>query len=180
MKTLTDQLSHYAAYHRDPRNVTTHLVGVPLIVVAVTTLLGRPSTMIGAVALSPALVAAVVAALYYLRLDLRFGAVMTLILAIAVGVGQWLAGLATVAWLSAGVGLFVIGWIFQFVGHHYEGRKPAFVDDLVGLLIGPLFVTAEVGFLLGWRLPLRQAIEESAGPMRHPATRAAVTDAARR
>ena len=180
MKTLTDRLSQYAAYHRDPRNVATHLVGVPMILVAVTTLLGRPSAMFERVALSPALVLAVVTALYYLRLDPRFGAVMVLILAIAVGIGQWLAGLATVTWLAAGVGLFVVGWIFQFVGHHHEGRKPAFVDDLVGLLIGPLFVTAELAFLLGLRLPLRQAIETVAGPMRRPGTNPPLTDAARR
>ncbi len=28
--------------------------------------------------------------------------------------------------------MFVIGWAIQFVGHHYEGRKPAFVDDVTG------------------------------------------------
>ena len=56
------------------------------------------------------------------------------------------------------MGLFVVGWIIQFVGHHYEGKKPAFVDDLVGLLIGPLFVTAKLGFLLHMRLELKAEI----------------------
>jgi uncharacterized membrane protein YGL010W len=43
----------------------------------------------------------------------------------------------------------VVGWVIQFVGHYYEGRKPAFVDDITGLIIGPLFVVAEAAFLMG-------------------------------
>ena len=39
MKTLIDQLGQYGAYHRDPRNIATHFVGVPMIMLAVTTLL---------------------------------------------------------------------------------------------------------------------------------------------
>ena len=62
------------------------------------------------------------------------------------------------------IGLFVIGWIIQFVGHYYEGRKPAFVDDVMGLVIGPLFVAAEAAFLLGLRKEVEQAIVERAGP----------------
>ena len=69
---------------------------------------------------------------------------------------------------------FVVGWVIQFVGHYYEGRKPAFVDDLVGLLVGPMFVVAEWMFMLGWNKPLLQAIEAEVGPtvirdLAHPA-----------
>ena len=35
MKTLIDHLAQYAAYHRDPRNIHTHFVGVPMIMFAV-------------------------------------------------------------------------------------------------------------------------------------------------
>jgi uncharacterized membrane protein YGL010W len=45
--------------------------------------------------------------------------------------------------------LFIVGWVIQFVGHHFEKAKPAFVDDLTQLLIGPLFLMAEVYFMLG-------------------------------
>jgi uncharacterized membrane protein YGL010W len=58
----------------------------------------------------------------------------------------------------------VLGWLIQFVGHYYEGRKPAFVDDLMGLAVGPLFVVAELAFLLGLRSELREAVELRAGP----------------
>ena len=166
MKTLTDHLSQYAAYHRDPRNLVTHLVGIPMIVVAITTLLGRPSFAVANLAWSPAIVIATLAGVFYLRLDLRFGATMAVLLVAAVALGHRFAAMAPIAWLTAGIGLFVIGWTFQFVGHHYEGRKPAFVDDLVGLLVGPLFVVAEVAFAAGLRRPLRHAIEARVGPMR--------------
>lgn len=162
MKTLVEQLSQYAAYHRDRRNIATHFVGIPLIVLAVEVLLSRPS--LGEVGVTPALLAAVLASLYYLKLDLRLGVVMACLLALGLGVAHWCAAQTTAGWLSAGLGLFVLGWMIQFVGHYFEGRKPAFVDDLMGLIIGPLFVVAELGFLLGWRQALQRDIEDRVGP----------------
>ena len=65
-----------------------------------------------------------------------------------------------------GVGGFFVGWVIQFVGHYFEGRKPAFFDDVMGLAIGPLFVVAEVLFKLGAYAQLQREIEERAGPLR--------------
>ena len=45
---LVQSLARYAAYHRDRRNVATHLVGIPMIVLAVEVLLSRPVWQIGA------------------------------------------------------------------------------------------------------------------------------------
>lgn len=164
MKNLVEHLSQYAAYHRDPRNIATHFVGIPLIVVAVTILLSRPGWDVAGIWLSPALLAAAASVWFYLRLDLRLGLVMGVLLGLCLWVGQALAVQGTAVWLSAGVGAFVVGWIIQFVGHWYEGRKPAFVDDLTGLIVGPLFVAAEAAFLLGLRDEVRHAVEERAGP----------------
>ena len=155
MKTLVEHLSQYAAYHRDTRNILSHFVGIPLIVIAVATLLSRPQWA----AISPALVLMVASAVFYLRLELRLGLLMTLLLGLAVWLGYALAALSTGLWLGWGVGLFVLGWVIQFVGHYYEGRKPAFIDDVTGLIVGPLFVVVELGFLLGWRGDLRRAME---------------------
>jgi len=151
VKTLIEHLSHYAAYHRDRRNIVTHFVGIPMIVLAVTTLLGRPAMPLGegAAFLTPAMVVYALSCLFYLRLSFAFGLAMVIILAVFLWVGAWIAALPTAAWLASGIGLFVVGWIIQFVGHYYEGRKPAFVDDLVGLLIGPLFLVAETAFAMG-------------------------------
>lgn len=171
MKTLTEQLAGYAAYHRDRRNIATHLVGVPMIVFAVVVLLSRPTLgALGGVPVTPALIAAVAAGLYYVVLDLGLGMLMSVVLAAMLAASAPLAAGSTATWLGWGVGLFVAGWIIQFVGHAWEGRKPAFLDDviglLIGLLIGPLFVAAEVLFLLGLRRTLREAIEARVGPTR--------------
>ena len=60
--------------------------------------------------------------------------------------------------------IFVVGWALQFLGHKFEGMKPAFFDDAKQLLIGPLYVCAELYFLLGARPGLRRYIEERVGP----------------
>lgn len=166
MKTLIDHLAQYADYHRDPRNIHTHFVGVPMIMFAVVILLSRPVWLLGGMPVGPALVAAIAASVFYFRLDTRFGLVMATLLAAMLAGGQWLAQQSTTLWLATGVGLFAVGWVIQFVGHYYEGRKPAFVDDLVGLIIGPLFVVAELGFLLGLRKDVQHAIEQRSGPVR--------------
>ncbi|MBY4895994.1 DUF962 domain-containing protein [Cupriavidus sp. AU9028] len=162
MKTLTQHLSNYAAYHRDRRNVVTHFIGIPMIVLAVTTLLARPRWELGdAAVLTPAMAVYLLSCLFYLRLSVAFGAAMTAILLAFLIAGHWIGALPTGQWLGLGIGLFVIGWIVQFVGHYYEGRKPAFVDDLVGLLIGPLFLVAETAFALGWARDTRAQMERT-------------------
>lgn len=163
MKTLTDQLAQYAAYHRDRRNIATHFVGIPMIVVAVATLLSRPG-LDAAGWLTPALLVTGLTVAYYLLLDLRFGLAMAVAMALSLWVGHWFAAQSTALWLTGGIGLFVVGWVLQFIGHYYEGKKPAFVDDLVGLAIGPLFVTAEAAFALGLRDDERLRIEARVGP----------------
>ena len=166
MKTLIDHLAQYAAYHRDPRNIHTHFVGVPMIMFAVVILLSRPSWLVGDLPVSPALAGALASCFFYFRLDFRYGVVMAALLSAMLVGGQWLALQGTALWLAAGGGLFVVGWVIQFIGHYYEGRKPAFVDDLVGLIVGPLFVVAELGFLMGLRKEVQAAIEQRSGPVR--------------
>ena len=165
MRAATDLLSRYAECHRDQRNIASHFVGVPMIVFAVGVLLARPAFNIGGLALSPAwIMFALTAAWYLTRGNLVLG------LAVSAGVGALLLASHQVAygglasWLVWGVGMFVVGWLIQFVGHWYEGRKPAFVDDIAGLLVGPMFVTAEAMFMLGWNKPLLAEIERRAGP----------------
>jgi uncharacterized membrane protein YGL010W len=175
MKTLTDQLAQYAAYHRDRRNIATHFAGIPMIVVALAVLLSRPASNFGVLpfALSPAWLLFVAATVYYLVLDVPLGLMMAVLSALCLSLGGWLAAAPLGTWLGAGIGLFVAGWAFQFVGHAaYEHRKPAFADDVIGLLIGPLFVLAEALFAFGWRPALRDAIESRAGPTRIHAPRA--------
>ncbi|PCD01139.1 DUF962 domain-containing protein [Halopseudomonas pelagia] len=173
MKTLEDQLSQYAAYHRDARNIATHFIGIPMIVVGVAVLLSRPAIELAGIAVSPALLAGLAASFYYLKLDWFLGVIMSVLMALSVWAGALLATESTALWLSAGVGLFVVGWAFQFIGHFWEGKKPAFIDDVAGLIIGPLFVVAEALFMLGALPKLRTTIEGRAGHIRSGKTSAA-------
>lgn len=173
MKTLIDHLAQYADYHRDPRNIHTHFVGVPMIMFAVVILLSRPTWMAGELPLSPALFGALASCVFYFRLDMRFGLVMAALLAAMLAGAQWVAMQSLAVWLGTGLGMFAVGWVIQFVGHYYEGRKPAFVDDLVGLIVGPLFVVAEWAFALDMRKEVQAAIEQRSGPVHVRTGRAA-------
>lgn len=162
MSALVKHLSRYADYHQNAHNVATHIVGVPLIVVGVAVLTSRPIIPIEAAAITPAMLISAAAALFYLRLDARLGIVMTALLALVAWVGFEIAQWPTASWLAAGLGSFIVGWLFQIVGHYLEGKKPAFIDDVSGLIIGPIFVVAEIGFLCGLRLPLKKAMHDDA------------------
>ena len=46
---------------------------------------------------------------------------------------------------TVALGLFIVGWIFQFIGHSvYEKRQPAFLTNAMHLLIGPLWILNDV------------------------------------
>ncbi|WAT18084.1 DUF962 domain-containing protein [Aurantiacibacter sp. MUD11] len=158
--TLSESLSRYREYHRDGRNVLTHAIGIPMIVLSITTLLARPMFDVGGVILTPALIAAVLAAIFYVRLELWTGVLMAMLLTLFTALGQMIANSSDALWLGGGIGLFVVGWIFQLVGHKFEGRKPAFVDDLRSFLVGPLFVVVEGLFALGLMQDLRREMED--------------------
>jgi uncharacterized membrane protein YGL010W len=137
-----------------------------MIVVALTILLARPAFDVGGLQLSPALVYSAGVAAFWLVLDVRFGLATAAVLAVAVAIGQWFGAQSTTVWLASGSGLFVLGWVIQFVGHYYEGRKPAFADDVFGLVVGTgvVFLIAETAFAMRLRGDLQHTIEASAGP----------------
>jgi uncharacterized membrane protein YGL010W len=165
MRNATDLMVQYAAYHRDRRNITTHFIGIPLIVFAIGVFLSRPAFQVGGLVLTPAWILWAAAAIWYLTRG-------NLVLGVAVSMGTALLFLmahrvptgTTSAWLGWALVTFVVGWVLQFIGHYYEGRKPAFVDDMVGLLVGPMFVTGEMLFALGLCKPLVEEIERRVGP----------------
>jgi uncharacterized membrane protein YGL010W len=171
MKNVEQYLSEYADYHRDQRNIYTHYIGIPLIVFSVFCLLSKPAfavalPLLGSTIISPAVVVWLIGNLFYLKLDVKLGVVMAAVTAAMVYFAMPIAANSVSVWLAISVGIFVGGWALQFVGHHFEGKKPAFVDDIMGLAIGPLFVLAELSFELGLRNDLKQEIEKRSGPVR--------------
>ena len=163
MRNLEQQITQYAAYHRDRRNIATHFVGVPMIVFAVVLAL-VPWTIFG---VNLALIVLVGAAAYYLFLDKALGTAMLAFLFFCYLVAVYLNARLdnTVVTMGLAAFLFVVGWIIQFVGHKFEGIKPAFTDDIIGLAIGPLFIMSELFFALGLKRGLKKYVEARVGPL---------------
>ena len=160
-RPANELLVQYARYHRDRRNIVTHFVGIPLIVFGLGVLLAR--FQVAGLSLAWAIWA--LASLWYVtRGSLTLGLATSAINALLFVAAHSLARGSTAVWLAWGLGSSVLGWIIQFIGHYYEGRKPAFVDDMVGLLVGPMFVVAEWLFAAGWGRELLAEIEARAGP----------------
>ena len=166
MTKLEQLLSQYAAYHLDHKNILTHFVGIPLIVFSILCLTARVGFMLSGMELTLALGLIVVTSLYYFSLDRIFAFIMLIVLVAAYPLALKIAHLEFAAWLSLSIGIFVVGWVFQFIGHFYEKKKPAFMDDVVGLAVGPLFVLAEMVFMLGFRKELEQRMLDQAHVLR--------------
>jgi uncharacterized membrane protein YGL010W len=151
-------LVDYARYHRDRRNIVSHFVGVPVIVLALGVLLGRLQLFGANLAW---LVCGLCALWYVTRGKFSLGVATSAVTAGLIATAQPLA--MTDNWLAWGLGAFAAGLLIQFAGHYYEGRKPAFVDDLIGMLVGPMFVVAEWMMALGLEHETRIEIELGAG-----------------
>jgi uncharacterized membrane protein YGL010W len=165
MKSCQENLCQYAAYHRDRRNIATHFVGVPMIVFSIILALSTIAFPIATVSVTLAALVSIALVIYYLVLDRVMGVAMAIVMFLmCAGASEVSARFTTGATLGLAVVIFVVGWVLQFLGHKYEGMKPAFFDDAKQLLIGPLFVCAEAFFMLGGRPHLRRYIEDRVGP----------------
>ena len=128
---MTTLFAEYGSYHRDARNRAMHEIGIPLIVLAIVALLAL--VPLGRLNLAELVI--VLVFLFYVRID-----VPSALAALAAYAILYLIGLHVVWWLA--ILFFIAGWAFQFVGHVYEGKKPAFLTNIVHLLVGPLWIVA--------------------------------------
>ena len=138
MRRVDALLADYASYHRTRGNLICHAFGITLIVYGIVAMLlmvrlpgGLPVT------LAEAMIAA--AFLFYVMLDLPLALAMLVELALldiaARGIADWRAGAAA----------FVLGWVFQGIGHaRFEKNSPAFLKNLTHLMVGPFFLINEL------------------------------------
>jgi len=157
MKSLDQQMAVYAAYHRNRWNRLTHFIGVPAIIFAVLIPLSWVPLGEG-VTLAHAFLGAVLA--YYFLLDVPLALATTLVGGALFHAAKLAAGTGVASgWSWFGV-FFAGGWIFQLVGHAFEGRRPALADNLFQIFIAPIFLMAEVFFALGLKRDVLKKIEE--------------------
>lgn len=145
------QLGMYASYHRDGRNRATHFVGIPLIVFSLFIPLAWLRFDLAGHTISVGLIVGLSALALWIALDWAIGLAMIPVLAPMWYFGERIAdaGMAT-GWVVFALA-FIGGWIFQLVGHVFEGKRPALVDNLFQALIGPMFLMAEIFVWLGLR-----------------------------
>lgn len=130
-------IGHYAESHRHPSNVLIHWICVPIIVWCTLTLFWVIHPYL-------AVTASLFAIVYYARLSLSFTLAMALFAAACL---YSLTVIPHAGWIA--LTLFIVTWVFQFIGHKIEGKKPSFLEDLQYLLVGPIFLLAKLFRRLG-------------------------------
>lgn len=127
MKKINDWFDDYSVCHQHSTNKMIHWLCVPLIYFSILMMLWawQPWVVIGV---------AIIVHIFYFFLSIPLMMGMTLITTLMLFL-VW--AMPYPFWV--GLALFVIGWVGQFLGHKIEGKKPAFFDDMVFLLIGPLW-----------------------------------------
>lgn len=146
MRTLKQFLNEYQVSHQNPVNSLIHMVCVPAIFFSSLGLLwaipvGRWFGAAPEIApwINPVTLALPLVTYFYTKLSWGSLAAMAVWFALSLaGILAIQSAGGPLVWISAAV--WVIAWAVQVYGHKVEGAKPSFADDMVFLLIGPLFV----------------------------------------
>jgi uncharacterized membrane protein YGL010W len=129
------RLNEYEGFHRSTGNEVCHFLGIPSIVTGAAALLALvPIVTFSTWRLTLAELVAGAVVAFYLSSARLLGIVTGTLLSLFVVAGRalpWTVGLA----------LFAGGWALQFLGHAvYEKRSPAFLKNLLHLLVGPAWL----------------------------------------
>lgn len=147
MRTVDQWLSEYGESHQNAANKTLHWICVPVIVVSLVGLLWSLPVPQAFRAISPLLnwgtIVLAAGVLYYFMMSWPLALGMTLFVGAVTLSILWLQLLPWPLWAVC-LALFVVAWIGQFIGHHYEGKRPSFFRDMQFLMIGPLWLLSFV------------------------------------
>lgn len=141
MRDINQLFKEYEVSHQNPTNVAIHKIAVPVIFFCVLAMLSwikvGPVVWLNlAVCITPLVLG------YYYFLSPKLASIVTAAIIPMHGLIYYFGSSGLFA--PTVVALFVLAWIMQFVGHHIEGKKPSFIQDLLFLLIGPLWTTYKV------------------------------------
>jgi uncharacterized membrane protein YGL010W len=148
MRTAAQWLDDYGDSHRNHANKALHWICVPVIAWCVLGLLWSLPFPVGIRGPHPAAnwgsIAVLAALIYYalLSIPLALGAA-PLLIAFLWSI-DWLDRSSALPLWSICLFAFVIAWIGQFIGHAIEGKRPSFFKDVQFLMIGPLWLLADV------------------------------------
>lgn len=154
MRPVQVWLDEYGESHVNPTNKFLHWICVPLIVLSLVGLLWSLPVPAAFAAVSPWLnwgtlfIAAATVYYFFMSVPLALGMLVVIVPMLAVL--KWASGLSVPLW-QLSVGVFVVAWIGQFIGHMIEGKRPSFFKDVQFLLIGPIWLLGFVYRRLGIR-----------------------------
>ncbi|MCU0382742.1 MAG: DUF962 domain-containing protein [Cyclobacteriaceae bacterium] len=147
MRTEQEFLTEYSKSHNHPTNQLVHMICVPLIFISSFGLLWliplgnlipglsaevKPYLNVATVMILPVLI-------FYFMLSMHSLITGVVWLGASIAVVLLLSSLK-LPLLAIFASVWILAWIAQIWGHKVEGAKPSFFDDLVFLLIGPLYV----------------------------------------
>ena len=146
MKTIEQWFHLYQQSHRNPVNKGIHYLCVPVIFYATLGILdavSQPNFLnlsVLSLPVSLGWVLVVLGGVFYLSLC-SIVALLGTLCAVLCMLSFLLFPMTYQLWVCTG--LFVVAWVLQLIGHKIEGRKPSFLNDLLFLLIGPLWILQE-------------------------------------
>lgn len=153
MKDINQWLLEYGESHQNPTNKLIHWFCVPIIYFTIIGLLYSIPVEWGTVANIKINIGSIIALLifvYYILLSFKVALGMLIFSAICLALSEYIYMLGgTMGLVITSAVLFVIAWIFQFVGHNIEGKKPSFLKDIQYLMIGPAWVITKLYRTIG-------------------------------
>jgi uncharacterized membrane protein YGL010W len=152
MTKIERLLGEYKESHQNETNQLIHWIFVPLIFLSVIGILWDVKLPIeldflGGEPLNVSMIVALLVFAYYLSMSFAISVGMLVVTSIGMVACYFYDGSISVWVLSLGV--FIVSWIMQFVGHKVEGKKPSFFKDLEFFLVGPMWVLAKLYNKLG-------------------------------
>ena len=142
MKPLNQWLLEYGESHQNPTNKKIHNFAVPAIMFSILGLfwcIPKPGFFPEHFLFNWCTLFVLLTTVYYILLGI-FVAVGMLLVSALMMVGIYFIESAALPLLTICIALFIVAWVFQFIGHKIEGKKPSFFEDLLFLLIGPVWV----------------------------------------
>lgn len=156
MRKIDLLFAEYAESHRNSTNKLIHWICVPLIFWTILGFISLiPSKSIGFRYIGEisyvSFAAIALVTVFYTRLSFLIGLIMFFVMILmesfAYGINIRFEEKSWMVYLA----VFIITWIFQFVGHKIEGKKPSFLKDLQFLLVGPIWLLSFILKKLGIR-----------------------------
>ncbi|MDB4649516.1 DUF962 domain-containing protein [Crocinitomicaceae bacterium] len=143
MKKINSLLNQYGESHKNGTNKLIHWICVPAIffsIVGLVSIIPFPweINIYEGINLSWALIALVLVLLYYVSLSVSLSLGMLLFSIGCIFLCSKINVSMYALWIY--IGIFAFSWVFQFIGHNIEGKKPSFLQDIQFLLIGPAWL----------------------------------------